>query len=82
MNNPPELAKVLTTLERIQKEFNDAQTGGKKVSLADLIVIGGDAAIEDAAKKGGVPRADPVHGGPHGRVAGADRRGVVRRAGA
>jgi len=55
VNNPPELAKVLTTLEGIQKEFNDAQTGGKKkVSLADLIVIGGDAAIEQAAKKAGV----------------------------
>jgi catalase-peroxidase len=55
VNNPPELAKVLKALEGIQKEFNDAQAGGKKkVSLADLIVIGGDAAIEDAAKKAGV----------------------------
>jgi catalase-peroxidase len=54
VNNPPELAKVLKALEGIQKEFNDAQKGGKKVSLADLIVIGGDAAIEQAAKKGGV----------------------------
>jgi catalase-peroxidase len=54
VNNPPELAKVLKTLEGIQKEFNDAQSGGKKVSLADLIVIAGDAAIEAAAKKGGV----------------------------
>jgi len=54
VNNPPELAKVLKTLEGIQKEFNDAQTGGKKVSLADLIVIAGDAAIEQAAKKAGV----------------------------
>jgi catalase-peroxidase len=54
VNNPPELAKVLKTLEGIQKEFNDALTGGKKVSLADLIVIGGDAAIEQAAKKAGV----------------------------
>jgi catalase-peroxidase len=52
VNNPPELAKVLKTLEGIQKEFNDAQAGGKKkVSLADLIVIGGDAAIEQAAQK-------------------------------
>ena len=42
VNNPPELAKVLKTLEGIQKEFNDAQAGGKKqVSLADLIVLGG-----------------------------------------
>ncbi len=55
VNNPPELAKVLKTLEGIQKEFNDAQAGGKKkVSLADLIVIGGDVAIEQAAKKAGV----------------------------
>jgi catalase-peroxidase len=55
VNNPPELAKVLTVLEGIQKEFNGAQTAGKKVSLADLIVIGGDAAIEEAAKKAGTP---------------------------
>jgi catalase-peroxidase len=54
VNNPPELAKVLKTLEGIQKEFNEAQAGGKKVSLADLIVIGGNAAIEEAAKKAGV----------------------------
>ena len=54
VNNPPELAKVLKTLERIQKEFNDAQSGGKKkVSLADLIVLGGCAAVEKAAKKAG-----------------------------
>jgi catalase-peroxidase len=54
VNNPPELAKVLKTLEGIQKGFNDAHPGGKKVSLADLIVLGGDAAIEQAAKKAGV----------------------------
>ncbi len=54
VNNPPELAKVLKTLEGIQKEFNDAQAGGKKkVSLADLIVLGGCAAVEKAAKDGG-----------------------------
>jgi catalase-peroxidase len=54
VNNPPELAKVLRTLEKIQKEFNDAQAGGKKkVSLADLIVLGGCAAVEQAAKKAG-----------------------------
>jgi catalase-peroxidase len=54
VNNPPELAKVLKTLEKIQKDFNDAQAGGaKKVSLADLIVLGGCAAIEQAAKAGG-----------------------------
>jgi catalase-peroxidase len=53
VNNPDELAKVLKQLEGIQKDFNRAQTGGKKVSLADLIVLGGSAAIEDAAKKAG-----------------------------
>jgi catalase-peroxidase len=54
VNNPPELAKVLTVLEGIQKQFNDAQPGGKKqVSLADLIVLGGCAAVEKAAKDGG-----------------------------
>jgi catalase-peroxidase len=54
VNNPPELAQVLAILERIQKEFNSAQAGGgKKISLADLIVLGGNIAIEDAAKKAG-----------------------------
>jgi catalase-peroxidase len=49
----PELAKVLQKLEAIQKECNASQSGGKKVSLADLIVLGGDAAIEKAAKNAG-----------------------------
>jgi catalase-peroxidase len=53
VNHPEELAKVLQTLEAIQTEFNSAQTGGKKVSLADLIVLGGCAAVEEAAKKAG-----------------------------
>jgi catalase-peroxidase len=54
VNNPPELAKVLRTLEGIQKSFNDAQAGGrKKVSLTDLIVLGGCAAVEQAAKNAG-----------------------------
>ena len=53
VNQPAELAKVLQTLEAIQKEFNGAQSGGKKVSLADLIVLGGCAAVEEAAKKAG-----------------------------
>ena len=53
-NNPKELAKVLAALEGIQKEFNAAQKkGGKKVSMADLIVLGGAAAIEQAAKNAG-----------------------------
>jgi catalase-peroxidase len=53
VNNPPELARVLQTLEAIQQEFNRSQTGGKKVSLADLIVLGGCAAVEEAARKAG-----------------------------
>jgi catalase-peroxidase len=52
-NQPAQLAKVLVTLEGIQAAFNAAQIGGKKVSLADLIVLGGDAAIEQAAKNAG-----------------------------
>ena len=53
VNQPAELAKVLQTLEEIQKEFNSSQSGGKKVSLADLIVLGGCAAVEEAAQKAG-----------------------------
>jgi catalase-peroxidase len=53
VNQPAELAKVLQKLESIQKDFNSAQSGGKKVSLADLIVLGGCAAVEAAAKKAG-----------------------------
>jgi catalase-peroxidase len=53
VNQPAELAKVLRALEKTQKEFNTAQAGKKKVSLADLIVLGGCAAIEAAAKKAG-----------------------------
>ena len=54
VNQPAELAKILQTLEGIQRDFNAAQTDGKKVSLADLIVLGGCAAVEVAASKGGV----------------------------
>jgi len=54
VNQPAQLAKVLQTLETIQKEFNASQSGGKEVSLADLIVLGGCAAIEKAAKAGGL----------------------------
>ena len=53
VNQPAELAKVLQKLEAIQKDFNSSQSGGKKVSLADLIVLGGCAAVEEAAKKAG-----------------------------
>ena len=53
VNQPERLAKVLKVLEGIQQEFNSTQSDGKKVSLADLIVLGGCAAIEEASKKGG-----------------------------
>jgi catalase-peroxidase len=53
VNQPTELAKVLRTLEAIQMDFNSSQSGGKKVSLADLIVLGGCAAVEEAAKRAG-----------------------------
>jgi catalase-peroxidase len=53
VNQPAELAKALQKLEGIQKEFNASAPGGKKISLADLIVLGGNAAIEKAAKEGG-----------------------------
>jgi catalase-peroxidase len=53
VNQPAELSTVLQKLEAIQREFNSAQSGGKKVSLADLIVLGGCAAVEEAAKKAG-----------------------------
>ena len=53
VNNPAQLAKVLAVLESIQKEFNSAPSGGKRISLADLIVLGGCAGIEKAAQLGG-----------------------------
>ncbi len=53
VNDPEELAKVLKSLEKIQADFNKAQSGGKKVSLADLIILGGAAGIEQAAKSAG-----------------------------
>ena len=53
VNDPTELAKVLQTLEHVQQDFNSSQSGGKKVSLADVIVLGGCAAVEQAAKSAG-----------------------------
>ena len=53
LNNPAELATVLQTLGQIQQDFNASQSGGKRVSLADLIVLGGCAAVEQAAKNAG-----------------------------
>ena len=63
VNEPAQLGKVLGVLEGIQKDFNASAAGGKKVSLADLIVIAGNAAVEDAAKKGGVNVTVPFNPG-------------------
>ena len=52
MNNPDELAKVLLILEKVQKKFNDSAKGGMKVSVADLIVLGGAAGIGGCQKSG------------------------------
>ena len=70
----PSCKTVLAKLEEIQKGF------GKKVSLADLIVLGGNAAVEKAAKDAGVDVKVPFTPGRDGRLAGADRRGIVRAA--
>ena len=77
VNNPSELGKVLQTLEGIQAEFNGSQSDGKRVSLADLIVLGGCTAVEAAAKNAGADVQVPFAPGAHGRCAGANRRGVV-----
>lgn len=53
VNQPAELAKVLQSLEKVQQQFNQNQSGGKKVSLADLIVLGGCAGVEEAARRAG-----------------------------
>ncbi|MDX1652016.1 MAG: catalase/peroxidase HPI [Brumimicrobium sp.] len=63
VNNPSELQKVIDVLENIQKEFNSTQSGKKRVSLADLIVLGGSAAIEKAAKKAGKDITVPFNPG-------------------
>jgi catalase-peroxidase len=63
VNNPTQLQKVLTALEQIQQDFNGKQQGGKKISLADLIVLGGVAAIEQAARAVGHAVNVPFHPG-------------------
>ena len=63
VNDPPQLARVLGVLERIRGEFNASATGGKQISLADLIVLAGNAAVEAAAKKGGVEVDRPFRPG-------------------
>ncbi len=73
VNQPQQLAKVLDTLEGIQKEFNNAQTGGKKVSLADLIVLAGSAGVEKAAKNAGSRCHRSLYAGTYGRFSRANR---------
>lgn len=63
VNNPTQLSKVLDALEKIQKDFNASQKDGKQVSLADLIVLGGTAAVEQAASKAGVNITVPFTSG-------------------
>ncbi len=80
VNQPAQLAKVLGVLDGIRREFDAAQQGGKRVSLADLVVLGGCAAVEAAAKAGGHAGRGALHARPHRRQRGADRRRVVRGA--
>ena len=80
VNDPDQLATVLRALAGIQEAFNTAHAGGKQVSLADLIVLAGCAAVEQAARERRRLRPGPLHAGPQRRVGRADRRGVVRRA--
>ncbi len=63
VNEPAKLAKVLPALEKVQQEFNGSASGGKKISLADLIVLAGSAAVEKAAKDAGVSVTVPFHPG-------------------
>ncbi len=80
VNQPAELAKVLKALEGVQSEFNKTAAGGKKVSLADLIVLAGCAGVEQAAKKAGHEVKVPFTPGRMDASQDADRRDLVRRA--
>ena len=80
VNEPDQLARVLRTLEGIQQAFNASHTGGTQVSLADLIVLAGARGRREGGQGRRLRRRGPLHARPRGRVAGADRRGVVRRA--
>ncbi len=75
MNNPDQLAETLSTLEAVQADF---QKDGKRVSMADLIVLGGAAAVEKAAKRRRRGRDRPVRPGPHGHDGRVDRRRELR----
>ena len=80
VNEPSELDKVLPALEKIQQDFNDSASGGKKISLADLIVLAGSAAVEKAAKDAGYEISVHFSPGSYRRLAGEHRCGVVRGA--
>ncbi len=80
VNDPAELAKVLKKLEGVQKAFNGSLGGGKKVSLADVIVLGGSAAVEQAAKSGGYSVEVPFTPGRTDATQAQTERGVICRA--
>ena len=80
VNDRPSYRRCCGRSSEIQQEFNAAQSGGKKVSLADLIVLGGLRGGGAGRRSSGARRRGPLRAGTHRRVAGADRRGVVRRA--
>jgi catalase (peroxidase I) len=80
VNQPAKLKTVLQKLEAIQKEFNGSAAGGKKVSLADLIVLGGSAAVEKAAKDAGVDVKVLFTPGRMDASQEQDRRPVLRAA--
>ena len=80
VNQPEQLAKVLASLEKIRTEFNDAQSGGKKVSLADLIVLAGNAGVEKAAKDGGHEVTVPFTPGRMDASSGTDGHPLIRGA--
>ena len=80
VNQPAELAKVLQALEQIQQDFNGSASGGKKVSLADLIVLAGSAARRESGEGRRPRHHGAVRARAHRRLAGADRCGVVRGA--
>ena len=80
VNEPSELDKALPALEKIQQDFNGSASGGKKISLADLIVLAGSAAVEKAAKDAGHDDHGAVRAGAYRRLAGEHRCGVVRGA--
>ncbi len=77
VNEPEQLETVLKTLEEIQQSFNKSQSGGKKVSLADIIVLAGCAGVEQAARNAGIHATVPFYPRAHGRFAGADGRGIL-----